>query len=62
MRSFLEFVLDACRRQGIDDLAPDNLADFLRIRYGGTNDAKRMLGPIPQIRSAFFDVQGCLFR
>ncbi|HET7611411.1 MAG TPA: DEAD/DEAH box helicase family protein [Rhodanobacteraceae bacterium] len=62
MRSFLEYVLDAYRRQGIDELAPSKLADFLRIRYGGTNDAKRILGPIPQIRSAFVDVQGYLFR
>lgn len=62
MRSFLEYVLDAYRRQGIDELAPAKLADFLRIRYGGTNDAKRILGPIPQIRSAFVDVQGYLFR
>jgi type I restriction enzyme R subunit len=62
MRSFLEYVLDAYRRQGIDELAPNKLADFLRIRYGGTNDAKRILGPIPQIRGAFVDVQGYLFR
>ncbi|MGH8191791.1 MAG: EcoAI/FtnUII family type I restriction enzme subunit R [Rhodanobacteraceae bacterium] len=62
MRSFLEYVLDAYRRQGIDELAPAKLADFLRIRYGGTNDAKRILGPIPQIRSAFVEVQGYLFR
>ncbi|HET7222189.1 MAG TPA: type I restriction-modification enzyme R subunit C-terminal domain-containing protein, partial [Rhodanobacteraceae bacterium] len=61
MRSFLEYVLDAYRRQGIDELAPSKLADFLRIRYGGTNDAKRMLGSIPEIRSAFVDVQAYLF-
>jgi len=62
MRSFLEYVLDAYRRQGIDELAPNKLADFLRIRYGGTNDAKRILGSIPEIRNAFVDVQGYLFR
>ena len=45
-----------------DELAPTKLADFLRIRYGGTNGAKRLLGPIPEIRSAFVDVQGYLFR
>lgn len=26
------------------------------------NDAKRMLGPIPQIQIAFVDLQGYLFR
>ena len=61
MRAFLEYVLDAYRRQGIDELAPAKLADFLRIRYGGTNDAKRVLGAIPGIRSAFVDVQAYLF-
>ncbi|HEY8229493.1 MAG TPA: DEAD/DEAH box helicase family protein [Rhodanobacteraceae bacterium] len=61
MRSFLEYVLDAYRRQGIDELAPTKLADFLRIRYGGTNDAKRALGSLPEIRSAFVDVQAYLF-
>lgn len=54
--------LDAYMRQGIDELASNKLADFLRIRYGGTNDAKRTLGSIPEIRSAFVDVQGYLFR
>ncbi|HET7301293.1 MAG TPA: type I restriction-modification enzyme R subunit C-terminal domain-containing protein, partial [Oleiagrimonas sp.] len=62
MRAFLEYVLEAYQREGIDELAPNKLADFLRIRYGGTNDAKRILAPIPEIRSAFIDVQGYLFR
>ncbi|MGH8127032.1 MAG: type I restriction-modification enzyme R subunit C-terminal domain-containing protein, partial [Gammaproteobacteria bacterium] len=62
MRSFLDYVLDAYKRHGIGELAPNKLPDFLRIRYGGTNDAKRMLGSVPEIRQAFVDVQGHLFR
>ncbi|MGH8273844.1 MAG: EcoAI/FtnUII family type I restriction enzme subunit R, partial [Gammaproteobacteria bacterium] len=62
MRSFLDYVLDAYKRHGIEELAPNKLPDFLRIRYGGTNDAKRMLGSVPEIRKAFVDVQGHLFR
>lgn len=62
MRAFLEYVLESYSRGGIGELAPDKLADFLRIRYGGTNDAKRALGSIPEIRGAFVDVQGYLFR
>lgn len=61
MRSFLEYVLEAYDRHGIDELAPEKLVDFLRIRYGGTNDAKRSLGSIEDIRHAYHDVQRRLF-
>lgn len=62
MRCFLDYVLEACRRQGIDELAPSRLAGFLRIRYGGTDDDKRILGTIPDIRNAFVAVQAYLFQ
>lgn len=61
MRAFLDYVLDAYRTHGIGELAPNKLADFLHIRYGGTNDAKRVLGSVSEIREAFFEVQGHLF-
>jgi len=62
MRAFLEFVLDKYQREGIQELASGKIADFLRIRYGGVNDAKRVLGSVEGIRRAFVDIQGCLFR
>lgn len=62
MREFLGFVLRAYEVHGIAELAPTKIADFLRIKYGGTNDAKRRLGPVPAIRNAFVDVQAHLFR
>lgn len=62
MRSFLEFVLDKYQYQGIRELASGRVSDFLRIRYGGVNDAKRALGSIDEIRRAFIDIQGHLFR
>ena len=43
-------------------LASTKVADFLRIRYGGVNDAKRALGSVDEIRRAFIDIQGHLFR
>ncbi|MBM9595928.1 hypothetical protein [Roseitranquillus sediminis] len=52
----------AYETHGIDELAPSKLADFLRIRYVGTNDAKRALGSVGNIRNAFIDIQGHLFR
>jgi len=62
MREFLDFVLRAYETNGTDELAPTRIADFLRIRYGGTNDAKRVLGPLTDIRAAFVDIQGHLYR
>ena len=62
MREFLDYVLRAYEAHGIAELAPIKIADFLRIRYGGTNDAKRHLGPVPAIRDAFVGIQAHLFR
>jgi type I restriction enzyme, R subunit len=62
MREFLDYVLRAYEAHGIAELAPVKIADFLRIRYGGTNDAKRHLGPVPAIRDAFVGIQAHLFR
>ena len=62
MREFLDYVLGAYEMHGVDELAPRKIADFLRIRYGGTNDAKRLLGPVPAIRDAFIAIQAHLYR
>jgi type I restriction enzyme R subunit len=62
MRAFLEFVLDKYQYEGIQELASGKVADFLRIRYGGVNDAKRALGSVDNIRRAFVDIQAHLFR
>jgi type I restriction enzyme R subunit len=62
MREFLSYVLQSYEMQGIRELDPAKLSDFLRIRYGGMNDAKRQLGSLQQIRTAFYDVQKELFQ
>jgi len=62
MRAFLEFVLDKYQYEGIGELGSGKVADFLRIRYGGVNDAKRVLGSVEGIRRAFVDIQKHLFR
>ena len=62
MREFLSYVLQSYELQGIRELEPAKLSDFLRIRYGGTNDAKRKLGSVEEIRGAFFDIQKHLFQ
>ncbi|WP_350016334.1 DEAD/DEAH box helicase family protein [Rhodanobacter sp. IGA1.0] len=62
MRGFLDYVLEAYEKHGVDELASRKIADFLRIRYGGTNDAKRLLGPVPAIREAFIAIQAHLYQ
>lgn len=62
MRAFLDYVLDAYERHGEAELGSRKIADFLRIRYGGTNDAKRLLGPVPAIRDAFVAIQAHLYQ
>ena len=62
MTAFLEYVLGNYERNGVGELASSKVADFLRIRYGGLNDAKRALGGVDDIRRAFVAIQGHLFR
>lgn len=61
MRSFLEAVLTAYEIHGVDELALSKIGDFLKVRYGGTNGAKRKLGAIPDIKQAFMDIQAHLY-
>ncbi|WIW96186.1 hypothetical protein QQX03_03515 [Altererythrobacter rubellus] len=62
MQAFLAYILQAYEMQGIRELAPSRISDFLQIRYGGTNDAKRKLGSVGVIRGAFLDIQKHLFQ
>ncbi len=62
MRQFLDCVLQAYADHGVEELSLGKNRDFLRIRYGGTNDAKAVLGSVAEIRKAFVDIQGHLFR
>ncbi len=61
MRAFLEAVLAAYEIHGVDELALTKIGDFLKVKYGGTNGAKRVLGEIPKIRQAFMDIQAHLY-
>ena len=62
MRAFLDYILNAYETHGVSELAVDRIPHFLRIRYGGTSDAKNRLGSIPEIRGAFFGIQDHLYR
>jgi type I restriction enzyme R subunit len=62
MKQFLDYVLASYVANGVEELSIRKIRDFLRVRYGGTNDAKRILGPVRDIRTAFVDIQQHLFR
>lgn len=62
MRGFLDYVLRAYAAHGVEELSLKKIRDFLRIRYGGTNDAKQKLGDIRVIKDAFTEIQTHLFR
>ncbi len=61
MRQFLDYVLRGYEAHGPDELALSKVSDLLRIRYGGTNEAKQRLGSVAEIRSAFVDIQRHLY-
>lgn len=62
MREFLNYILQAYELQGIDELASHRISDFLQIRYGGTNEARRVPGSIPEIRGRSSIVSGTFLR
>ncbi len=62
IKQFLDYVLASYVAYGVEELSILKIRDFLRVRYGGTNDAKRILGPVGDIRTAFVDIQQHLFR
>ena len=61
MRDFLEAVLKAYEREGVEELGYDKLGDLLKIRYGSLSDAKTQLGDIPKIRTAFVGLQRVMY-
>ncbi len=62
MRQFLNYVLQAYETHGVEELSRPKIRDSLRIRYGGTSDAKAILGPVSEISKTFVDIQEHRFR
>ncbi|WP_224815172.1 EcoAI/FtnUII family type I restriction enzme subunit R [Hasllibacter sp. MH4015] len=61
MRDFLEHVLSSYASKGVEELNLNKISDFLRLKYGGTSDAKQILGTVPEIRAAFIGIQSHLY-
>lgn len=61
MRRFWDYVFQSYETHGVEELSPAKIGDFLKVKYWGTNDAKQVLGSIPEIREAFISIQRHLY-
>lgn len=62
MRDFLESVLRAYERGGVEELGLESLGTLLKVKYGSLNDAKSKLGELASIKGAFVGMQADLYR
>ncbi|WP_226390334.1 EcoAI/FtnUII family type I restriction enzme subunit R [Penaeicola halotolerans] len=60
-QEFLNFVLSQYVKQGVDELDDTKIGDLLVLKYHAIADAKKELGDIPSIRSAFIGFQTYLY-
>ena len=60
-QDFLDFVLDHYVARGTAGLDDRDLADLLKLKYGGMHEATETLGPVPAIRGVFLGVQPRLY-
>ena len=58
---FVSFVLQQYIQQGYAELSLENLPELIKLKYGTANDAKAVLGGIPEIRNIFIRFQKDLY-
>ena len=58
---FVIFVVEQYVQQGYTELSLENLPELIKLKYGTTNDAKAILGDIPEIRNIFIGFQKELY-
>ena len=61
LQMFLDFVLGQYIAHGVDELDDQRLGQLLSLRYHTTADARRELGDLAAVRSAFLSAQRRLF-
>lgn len=57
----MDFVLAQYVDQGVDELDEGKLPSLLKLKYGGVNDAVRVLGDPVQVRQLFIGFQRHLY-
>nr|MCR5699078.1 DEAD/DEAH box helicase family protein [Treponemataceae bacterium] len=60
-KEFVNFVLHQYIQRGYTELSMENLPELIKLKYGTSNDAKAVLGSIPEIRNIFIDFQKELY-
>lgn len=58
---FVRFVLDKYEQSGVEELAVENLANLLQIKYGSSHDGVNQLGGVENIRHRFLELQNKLY-
>lgn len=61
MKALLLAILHAYEARGESELATKKLGTFLMARYGSVNEAKKKLGGLPAVKSAFRSMQTTLY-
>ncbi len=61
LKELLISILDAYERNGEHELATTKLGQFLTARYGSVGEAKNRVGGLPQIKTAFNQMQARLY-
>lgn len=61
MQAFLDFVLGEYVKEGVGELDQSKLSPLLQLKYRAVSDAAKVLGGIPNIRSAFVGFQRHLY-
>lgn len=59
--AFVRFVLDKYEQSGVEELAVENLANLLQIKYGSSHDGVNLLGGVERIRNRFLELQKKLY-
>ena len=60
-KEFISFVLNKYIETGVDELDQEKLPILLQNKYQSLQDAREILGEIPEIRSLFIEFQEHLY-
>lgn len=60
-KDFIEFVLSKYIETGVNELAEEKLPSLIKLKYGATSDATKILGTIADIRDVFITFQKSLY-
>ncbi len=60
-REFLEFILSAYYKSGVEELSEEKLSEFLKLKYGSEIEGVKAIGSPEKIKSIYYNIQEMLF-